>query len=383
MLRRTAGLHFSGAGPIYARECGRIATATDRRLVGRDWASLSARNERALSLEVLMNRLSSVLAAVVVCALSLSSIDAQARRLGGGRSIGRQSEAVTQRMATPAPAPQSPMAAPGSQGVQSGPRMREPVASTPTPAQPGLAQPARNRWLGPLAGVAAGLGLAALASHFGFGEGLASVMLVLLLAMAVLFVVRLLVSRRSLTRPEMSPAPFGYAGVGQEASVPPWSPPVPSPREPEIVRPPVQQSLPFETAAAPAIPQGFDVDAFLRTAKVQFVRLQAAFDAGQLSDLREFTSPEMFAELSQEIRERNGAANRTDVVTLQAELLDLKTEGNQYLASIRFHGTLREESGAGATLDGPGAQDFDEVWNLMKPVDGTSGWVLAGIQQLA
>ena len=73
----------------------------------------------------------------------------------------------------------------------------------------------------------------------------------------------------------------------------------------------------------------------------------------------------------------SGAARTaTEVVTLAAEVLEVTTEDDRYWASVRFSGTLREGAGAVPTA-------FDEVWNLSKPIDGKTGWLLAGIQQLA
>ncbi|HVL59347.1 MAG TPA: Tim44-like domain-containing protein, partial [Burkholderiaceae bacterium] len=123
------------------------------------------------------------------------------------------------------------------------------------------------------------------------------------------------------------------------------------------------------------VPAGFDVEGFLRNAKVYFIRLQAAFDAADLNDLREFTSPQMFAELKMQIDERRGAANVTEVVALDAELLGVHSSEHEHLASVRFTGLIREAAGATA-------QPFDEAWNFTRPAHGGGGWVLAGIQQL-
>ena len=130
------------------------------------------------------------------------------------------------------------------------------------------------------------------------------------------------------------------------------------------------------TSAISAIPQDFDVDGFLRVAKLNFVRLQAANDAKNLDDLREFVAPEIFAEIKLEMDERGNAPQQTDVVTLNAELLEVVTESHQHIASVRFSGMIRE------TANGPAAP-FEEIWNLGKPVDGSRGWVVAGIEQLA
>lgn len=305
----------------------------------------------------LMSRILSI-GVAVVAAIAIAAPEAEARRMGGGKSVGQQSSNVTQRSATP----QQPAAAPQA-------------ASRPTqgaaPASTG------NRWLGPIAGIAAGLGLAALASHLGFGEELASFMLIALLAVAALAVFRMLASRRTPGAPQAAYQGAGYspANLGQEATV--RYSPLPQSGAGADLRQPVPSVAPAAAAGSGtwAIPADLDVDAFVRTGKVQFVRLQAAFDAGDLNDLREFTTPEMYAELKLEIDERKGAPNRTDVVRLDAQLLGVETTSVEHIASLRFTGMIREEANGEA-------RPFDEVWNLVKPVSGSGGWVLAGIQQL-
>ena len=265
--------------------------------------------------------------------------DAQAKRLGGGGSIGMSRSSPALRQAAPAPKPAAPSAAP------------TPPAATPQPPAP---QPSgMSRWLGPLAGIAAGVGLAALFSHFGMGEGMANVMMILLLAMVAIFVFRLLFSRRQ---------PAGelqYAGA-----------------QPQRFEPAAVPAAGTAAASAVAdVPAGFDVEGFLRQAKLNFIRLQAANDAGDMADLKQFTAPEVFAEVQLQYEERGRAKQQTDVVQLDAELLDFATEDQRHIASVRFHGQLRETPEAA-----PAA--FDEVWHLVKPAGGGDGWRVAGIQQL-
>jgi len=283
--------------------------------------------------------------ALVVFASMTWVVDAEARRLGGGKTFGRQSD-VTQRQATPPAA-----------------------AAAPTQA----ARPAAaggSRWMAPIAGLAAGLGLAALASWLGFGEELANFMLIALLVIAAVVVFRMLAARRQGgARPAFQGAGAGQAGQDNAFRYSPVN----------EGRGSLPGSVPAAAGGAaaqsglPGVPAGFDVEGFVRTAKVQFVRLQAANDAGNLNDLREFTSPEMFAELKLDIDERGASANRTDVVTLDAELLGIETTATDYLASVRYTGMIREDEGAEA-------KPFDEVWVLAKPLSG-GGWVLAGIRQ--
>ena len=319
----------------------------------------------------------------VFAAATIGLADAEAKKLGGGRNVGKQApDSTMQRSATPSTpagaqgaAPAGPAAAPAAPSAPAA----APSAAAPRPAAPAAAPAAggASRWLGPVAGIAAGLGLAALASHLGFGEELASFMLIALLAIVALVVVRMVLSRRAAARREPAYAGgYAYSGLGQEASVPTWQPPAAAggaaPAEPAKV---TAQPVAARPAAAGPVPAGFDAEGFVRNAKVYFVRLQAAFDAGDTADLREFTSPEMFAELKLEIDERRGAPNQTDVVTLDAQLLGVEAGATEHLASVRFSGMLREEAGAQA-------EPFDEVWNFSRPTSGQGGWVLAGIQQI-
>jgi predicted lipid-binding transport protein (Tim44 family) len=319
----------------------------------------------------------------VFAAASIGLADAEAKRLGGGRSIGKQApDSTMQRGATPA----SPAGAQGTQGAAPSGQAAtpaspaSPAAAAPRPGAPAAAPAAAggNRWLAPVAGIAAGLGLAALASYMGFGEELASFLLIALLAVAVLVVVRMVLSRRA-AGARREPAYAGasqYSGLGQQqSSAPRWQATPPSAGAAPVAEPPRTAAAAQPVAAGP-VPEGFDVDGFVRNAKVYFVRLQAAFDAGDTEDLREFTSPEMFAELKLEIDERRGSANQTDVVTLDAHLLGVDGGAGEHMASVRFSGMLREQPGAPA-------EPFDEVWNFTRPASGQGGWVLGGIQQLS
>jgi predicted lipid-binding transport protein (Tim44 family) len=206
--------------------------------------------------------------------------------------------------------------------------------------------------MGPLAGLAAGLGLAALASHFGFGEELASFMMMALLAMVVIGVIGYFMRKKAAAQGNQG---MQYAGAGA----------------PFGGNAPQREFTPAGgAAAAPVansagnIPADFDVDGFVRNAKVNFIRLQAANDAGNLDDIREFTSPEMFAEIKMGIDERKGAKQTTDVAQLNAEVLDVAEEAGRYIVSVHFNGLIREE-------DGAAAQPFAEVWHMAKPRDGS------------
>ena len=127
------------------------------------------------------------------------------------------------------------------------------------------------------------------------------------------------------------------------------------------------------TAALCNIPAGFDVEGFLRQAKLNFVRLQAANDRGDMEDIRQFTAPELFAEIKMQYEERGAKTQETDVQQLDADMLEVVTEGTNHVASVRFHGQIREDNAA--------PEAFVEIWHLAKPIDGSRGWTIAGIQQ--
>ena len=296
---------------------------------------------------------------------TLTSLDAEAKRMGGGRSVGRQSN-ITQPHQQTAPTPSQSPGAP-SQAMQ----QQRPATPPPTPA----AQPNRSRWLGPIAGLAAGLGIAALLSHFGLGEAFAGMMANLIVVALIAFVAVWLI-RKFLARKRDAQTP-AYAGGSPtlNAGGTGYS------QEPRYTAPPSgsylgPQGNPLTTpdvAAAPAVPAGFDSEAFLRNAKVYFVRLQAAWDAGNMDDIREFTTPEMFAEVKIDLTSRGTEKNQTDVVKLDADLLGVEDRGSEYFASVRFYGLIRETMGGAA-------EPFEEIWNLTKRTG--EGWLLAGIQQV-
>lgn len=272
----------------------------------------------------------------------LTMPEADAARLGGGRSFGMSRSSTPVKQAAPAGTPVTPSAPAGQSALPAKP------GATPGTAAP---QPSgMSRWLGPIAGIAAGIGLAALLSHFGLGQGMASMLMILLLVVGAVFIFRLLLRRNQ-------PQP-AYAGAA-------------APMRFEPLTSPVGGGAPGSTGDVPA---GFDTEGFLRQAKLNFIRLQAANDSGNLDDLKQFTAPEVFAEIQMQFEERGRSKQETDVVHLDGELLELVTEGERYVASVRFSGEIREAAG------GP-AQPFAEVWHLTKPING-GGWLVGGIQQI-
>lgn len=307
------------------------------------------------------------LAAVVAAsALSIMASNADAARLGSRSSIGRQSTNVTRQAA-----------AQSSQSTNTAENAAKPAAAPsaaptaiPTPASPPPASP----WRGVLGGALLGLGAGALLSHFGMGGAmggmLGSILMIALLAFVVMFIVRMLRGRGD--RGYTAVYDDGYSTAhGSTATI--------GARIEPSVQQPSPRSMPLAGSAAMAkwsVPADFDVPAFLRNAKTYFIRLQASWDKADIKDIREFTTPEMFAELKMQLQERGASPNVTDVVTLGAELLGVETVNDDYLASVKFSGMIKEAETAEAA-------PFEEVWNLSKPTSGQGGWVLAGIQQLS
>lgn len=337
------------------------------------------------------NRWMALALGLMVAVASVAPFDAQAKRLGSGKSQGIQRTApATPPTATP---PTRPDATPTQAAAA-------PIAGGTAAA---AAAPKRS-WMGPLAGLAAGLGIAALFSHLGMGEGLANVVMIALLALVAVVVVRLLMKRfgggaaragsgmgmqpalatpgatsgsgsggftapgqGTMERSSFSPsAPVSAPGMGAGASSAPasnWAP--------GAAAAPLATATPSTSATLPA---DFDAAGFERIAKMIFIRMQAANDSGDLKDLREFTTPEMFAALRLDLQDRGTTQQRTDVVRVDAQVIDMAQEGDRHVVSVRFSGLIREEAEGTAS-------DFDEVWHLVKPVDDSRNWAIAGIQQ--
>ena len=320
-----------------------------------------------------MNRLLWTVALAVGVAFTLAPSASEAKRLGGAKSAGMQ-------RTTPDKAAQSPAATPNTPAAPA-------AAAAPTAgATPAAAAPKRS-WMGPLAGLAAGLGIAALFSHFGMGEGLANFMMIALLAVAAFFVIRLLM-RRFGGGAQASPLAMAGAGAGVGAT-PPAAPPrfvderpgmqrealspvIGSALQPPLAVPGVSTGAALP--AAPSLPAGFDSEAFERLAKMIFIRLQAANDSADLNDLRNFTTPELFASLRLDLQDRGDTKQKTDVVKVDAKLIDFAEEAERQVVSVRFTGVIREAPEAAA-------EGFDEIWHLVKPADDSRNWAIAGIQQ--
>ena len=290
-------------------------------------------------------------AAAFFCATFVVAEAEAAKRLGGARSVGTQ-RSITNAppAATPAKPAQAQQAAPAAAG--------QPAAAS-----------GMSKWAPLLGGLALGGALAWLMGANGMGGLLVGMLLVGLLVFAAIFVVRMLAQKRGEASQRMQYAggpQNSYSTMGSET----------------VAAPPPSQAAGFDASSAPVsgsvaanVPAGFDVAGFLRGAKLNYMKLQIANDQGNLNELREFASDELYEEFKKDLLARGSEKQQTDVLALNADLLEVATESGKHWASVRFSGTIRENPG-----EAPAG--FEEVWNLAKPVDGTQGWQLVGIQQM-
>ena len=327
----------------------------------------------------------------LACALTFVSFQADAARLGGGKSFGRQSSNVMQRRAPP---PASP-ASPNNAAQQNANGAAKPAAAPNAPA-------GKRPWGGLIGGLAAGLGLAWLAHTLGLGEAFGNVLLVLLLAFVALAAWRFFAARANAGRrpgnlafggaggPAAATAPHEYSpkNVGNDASARPWEQPNITDFSPTAASDAASNAAGYRSMIGSAlpdpppswdIPADFDVDGFLGAAKRNFITLQNAWDNGDITALRSMMTDEMVEEIRTQLAERETHAgsqpNKTDVVMLNAKLLGIEKLADTYMASVEFSGIIRED-------DSAGPQPFREVWNMTKPINGGGGWLVGGVQAL-
>ncbi len=274
---------------------------------------------------------------VALFSVSLVTVEAEAKRLGGGKSLGRSSPSYS-RQATP---PSAPAAA---------------------PRQGAAPRSGASRWLGPLAGLAAGGLLAAMLFGDGF-EGFQFLDFILLIALVVgaVMLFKMLRNRSAAQRP----TPVGASGQQYAPSGPPVAPEIGSGLGHGNAPPP---------PPAPR-PAWFDEAEFLRAAKSHFIRLQAAWDKGDMEDIREYTTARMFSELTLERQALDNQPQFTEVVNLDAHLEGLDTESGKVVATVRYSGLIREDRDAEP-------QPFTEYWIIERSTNqADANWYVAGIQQ--
>jgi len=295
---------------------------------------------------------------LMLIGMAFVAVDTEAAsRIGGGRSVGAQRNTVSQ------PAQKTPAQADQSAAAKTQP-------ATPAP------QSGMSKWLGPLAGLALGAGLASLFMNNGIAGAIGGILMMLLLAGAVFFLIRWLMNRGKPQQQPLQYAGAGNTGTTERASSPSAAPAqftgnaVPGSLAATLGASAGTMSAPGQSSQWPA---GFDAPEFERQAKSNFVRLQAANDAGDASTLRDFVTPDLFRELESEMKAAWGKPQKNDVVELNAEVIDVVTEQSLYIVSVRFNGRISENAAP--------AEAFSEIWHLEKPTTGRSGWLVSGIQQ--
>ena len=332
-----------------------------------------------MKLSHIASRLFTLLLAVVL--VGVFTFDAEARRLGGGKSMGRQSSNVTQRQATP------PAAAPGN------PSQSAATAGAAGAGTAAAGAAARKPWGAMVGGLAAGLGLAWLAHSLGLGPAFANFLLFMLLGVVILAVIGMIRRSRAGAQGQglayqgagaanpVTPRPYNPTKVGNDASARPWE----------------GQAAQFDAGAAGAaggsmigsalsgsqswgVPADFDIAGFTEAAKRNCITLQDAWDRSDIPALRAMMTDDMLTEIQSQLAERErtatpGQVNKTDVVMLEAQLLGIEELDDAYMASVEFSGMIREEPSAGPS-------PFREVWNMTKPRSGRGGWLVAGVQAL-
>lgn len=334
-----------------------------------------------MNLNRIVSRLFTLLLAVVL--VGAFSFDAEAARIGGGKSMGRQSSNVTQRQSTPpAAAPNTPNQSAATAGAAAG-----------TGAAAGAA--ARKPWGSMLGGLAAGLGLAWLAHSLGMGAAFGNVLMIILLVVAALAIFGMI--RRSRAAAQQPAGGMAYQGAGASPVTPPQYSPAKVGND-ASARPWETQGAQFDTSAAKGatggsiigsalagsqnwgVPADFDIPGFTAAAKRNFISLQDAWDRSDIPALRAMMTDEMLSEIRAQLAERErtatpGQVNKTEVPMLDAQLLGIEELDDVYMASVEFTGMIKEDPSAGPS-------PFREVWNMTKPRSGSGGWLVAGVQAL-
>lgn len=317
------------------------------------------------------------LAVLLLCTSLLTlSLDADAaKRFGGGASFGRSAPTFTQKAPTfnSQQTPVKPAASPNQRQQQAANTANAPQAQRPSMMR------------SMLTGIAAALGISALLSMLGInGSGMVSLIMGVLLALILFAVVRAFMARRALSN----------ASDGSKAS-PSWSSATPS--QPEDIQSSERSSQvsPVETVAPrqgsvmdqfaspqasgsfqqtqDITPADFDKKTFLEVALENYKKLQKAWDSGNVLEISDFTTSDVFTAITHQLRERGAGAYQSEVLDLQNELLGIAQEGNVYLAAVKFTGHIKF---------GDETEQVAEIWTLEKQVDGSSGWLLAGIKQM-
>ena len=360
-----------------------------------------------------INHKSVIIQVCILTGLVMAGVaDAEAaNRFGMGRSIGRAPVSNAPHTNNPTNSNNPPpvtnvsggsgAVVPSAPVVQKAPAQNTAPAPVPPAAAPVQMQqtPNQRSFMGTMmGGVAAGLGISWLMHSMGLGsqgwggsgldEILGAVLITLLGVVLVLVVRAKFMSHRrrdnrffsnSASRAETTGTPtnpfefsnYKAKNVGNDSSARPWEGDGAS----SVTGGYTPDAMPHYTG----VPTGFDVKAFVNTAKQVFMTLQEAWDRSDMRTLHSMLTDQMLEEIKSQLVERerhaSGVSSQTDVVTLQAELLGVSESQTEFTASVEFSGLIREDPTQGPS-------PFREVWSLCRPKDGATGWLVSGVQAL-
>lgn len=286
---------------------------------------------------------------------------AEAKRFGGGKSFGYSKKMAPKQYKNTPPAAKPAAPAAGAATAKSGAKAS-----------------GASRFLGPLAGLAAGGLLAVML----FGDGFEGLQIMDMLLFALIGVgIWMFLRRRRAT-------PTAYAGApySDTSAQPPHTPSAkaePQQREAAASTPSynpnaggslIGSAVSDEANNLLVAPAWFDESAFIDGAKGHFIAVQKAWDALDVSELESYCTPELFAALQTEMAGLTPGSNHTEVDELNAETASMSIDGDYFVVSVRFSGFIKESAEADAHA-------FSEVWHIRRLAEGSGNWQIAGIQQ--
>lgn len=234
-----------------------------------------------------------------------------------------------------------------------------PTKNTPSMAQQATPSPSR---FGGFGGMLGGLLMGGLLGSMLFGGGFSGpgLMDILLLATGGFLLFKFMKSRKAATA---NSAPYAFAGnvnTQKPSTGGGWAP----------------QRFEEQRPLEPAMPQGVDEQEFISGAKALYTRLQSSWDRRDLEDIRQFTSPEVHREIVRQAT-LDSSPGRTEILMVDARVLEVRTAGSETILSVLFDAMLREDNATER------AEQVREVWHIRRDESSSSPqWTLEGIQQL-
>ena len=320
------------------------------------------------------------LATVLLAFLVMSvSFPAEAKRLGGGKSFGYQKQV----------APKNFNNQKDNKSSQTTPAGQNAGAAAGTAAAGTAAKSGASKWLGPLAGLAAGGLLAAML----FGDGFENLQIldILIFALIAFLLFKLFMGRKRAQQAQ-EPAYQGYQSPQQQAPENSMQREMPQQEAQSQARQANLQQPSYDPNAGGSIfgadlgesptqnaqpvsetPDWFDEAGFIEGSKSHFIALQSAWDKADLAALESYCTPDLYQAIQAELNGVQAGENNTQVEELQAEIAAMSVENNYFYVSVRYSGFIDE--------DGTGAHAFTEIWHIRRFAEGEGNWALAGIQQ--